>query len=157
MTIRRDEDVVLLEGVCAVEDAEVLMHELQAGATLIDWSACAHLHTACLQVLLAAGLPVRGAPANAAIARWLAPALRHVEPSPVVELEATGPGVFPDDTDAARLAGEATPQRSGVAGKGLDVGLDAQRGRGARVAAERAGVRQSPAQSRHRGQGRLAT
>ena len=95
MTIRRDDDVVLLEDVCAVEDAEVLMKELQAGATLIDWSACAYLHTACLQVLLAAGLPMRGTPANPAIARWLAPALLHVEPRtsplPAVEFDAPGP------------------------------------------------------------------
>jgi hypothetical protein len=95
MTIRRDDDVILLVDVCAVEDAEVLTQELLAGATLIDWSACAHLHTACLQVLLAAGLPLRGTPANAAIARWLAPALPHVEPRiarlPAVEFETPGP------------------------------------------------------------------
>ena len=72
MTIRRADDAVLLEGVCAVEDAEILMQELQADATLIDWSGCTHLHTACVQVILAAGLPMRGAPENPALARWLA-------------------------------------------------------------------------------------
>jgi hypothetical protein len=71
MTIRRVDETVLLDGVCAVEEAETLMHEIQAGATVIDWTGCAHLHTACLQVLLAAGLPTRGTPANPALARWL--------------------------------------------------------------------------------------
>ena len=73
MTIRRDDDVVLLEDVCAVEDAEILMQHLQAGATLVDWSGCTHLHTACLQVILAAGVPMRGTPASPLLARWLSP------------------------------------------------------------------------------------
>jgi hypothetical protein len=72
MTIRRVDDAVLLDGVCAVEDAEFLMRELQAGATLVDLSECTHLHTACLQVILAARLPMRGTPANPVLARWLA-------------------------------------------------------------------------------------
>jgi hypothetical protein len=76
MTIRRDDDAVLLEDVCVVEDAETLMLELQAGAALIDWSGCTHLHTACLQVILAARMPMRGSPANAALARWLTPMLQ---------------------------------------------------------------------------------
>jgi hypothetical protein len=40
-------------------------------ASVIDWTACRHLHTACLQVMLAARLPVRGPPLNAALALWL--------------------------------------------------------------------------------------
>ena len=75
MTIRRADDAILLEDVCAVEDAEILMQQLLDGATLIDWSGCTHLHTACLQVILAAGLPIHGTPANPALARWLAPIL----------------------------------------------------------------------------------
>ena len=78
MTIRRDHDAVLLENVCTVEDADVLMQELLAGATHVDWSGCTHLHTACLQVLLAARPSVRGKPDNPAIARWLAPILAPV-------------------------------------------------------------------------------
>lgn len=78
MTIRRVDDAVLLDDVCTVEDAEVLTQELQAGAAVIDWTACTHLHTACLQVILAAGRPVRGTPANPELARWLVPIL-HIE------------------------------------------------------------------------------
>jgi hypothetical protein len=75
MTIRRDEDTVHLDDVCAVEDADALVQELGAGATRIDWSGCTHLHTACLQVLMAAGVPMRGIPSNPALARWVAPLL----------------------------------------------------------------------------------
>lgn len=71
MTIRRADETIMLEGVCAVEEAETLMQELLAGATLVDWGGCTHLHTACLQVILAAGLPTRGTPTNVSLARWL--------------------------------------------------------------------------------------
>jgi hypothetical protein len=75
MTIRRLGDTIFLEGVCAVEDAEVLLQQLQAGADLIDWSGCAHLHTACFQLLLATRVPMSGTPVNPELARWLAPIL----------------------------------------------------------------------------------
>jgi hypothetical protein len=77
MTIRRVDQTIFLDGVCAVEDAELLIQRLQEGATAIDWSACGHLHAACLQVLLAARLPLLGTPANPELARWLAPILRR--------------------------------------------------------------------------------
>jgi len=70
MTVHCADDTILLQDVCAVEDAETLLNHVQAGATLIDWSGCTHLHTACLQVMLAAGIAVRGRPANPALARW---------------------------------------------------------------------------------------
>jgi hypothetical protein len=81
MTVRRAGDAIILEGVCAVEDAEVLLQYLQAGADLIDWSGCTHLHAACFQMVLVARLPMRGSPANPAIERWIAPILHSVEVS----------------------------------------------------------------------------
>ena len=75
MTIRRLGDTIFLEGVCAVEDAEILLQYLQAGADLIDWSDCTHLHAACFQLLLAARVPMSGTPANPDLSRWLAPIL----------------------------------------------------------------------------------
>jgi hypothetical protein len=81
MPIQRTDETILLDGVCAVEDAEVLLQQLQAGAALIDWSGCTHLHAACLQLLLAAHLPMQGIPANPALARWLTPIL-HQEAIP---------------------------------------------------------------------------
>jgi hypothetical protein len=95
MTVRRAGDTIFLEGVCAVEDAEILLQHLHAGAHLIDWCGCTHLHAACFQMILVARLPMRGPPANADIERWLAPILHSiemplvqvVEAEPVLELE----------------------------------------------------------------------
>jgi hypothetical protein len=75
MTIRRADDVILLLDICAVEDAEVLMQELETGASWLDWSGCTHLHTACLQVMMASHVPIRGNPAKPENARWVAPIL----------------------------------------------------------------------------------
>jgi hypothetical protein len=81
MTIRRVDDAILLEDVCPVDDAEALMETLQANGASIDVSGCTHLHTACLQIILAARLPVYGTPVNAALARWLAPLLAPAGPN----------------------------------------------------------------------------
>jgi hypothetical protein len=77
MTIRCADDAVLLEDVCAVEDAETLLHLLQSGASLIDWTGCTHLHAACLQVILVSGLPMRGTPDSPALARWVVPMITN--------------------------------------------------------------------------------
>jgi hypothetical protein len=75
MTVLRAESAVLLQDVCPVEDAEELLHQVQDGADIVDWSACTHLHTACLQVILGAGAAMRGMPAHPELARWIAPLL----------------------------------------------------------------------------------
>jgi hypothetical protein len=63
--------VIVLDGECPVEDAEVLLQLLQAQPDgPVDWSACTRLHTAVLQVLMAAAPPTRGACADAFVARW---------------------------------------------------------------------------------------
>jgi len=95
MAVRRAGDTIFLEGVCPVEDAEILLQHLQAGADLIDWCGCTHLHAACFQMLLVGRLPMKGPPANPEIVRWLEPILHSIEmPSgqvdeatPVLELE----------------------------------------------------------------------
>ena len=88
MTIRRAGDTIFLEGVCAVEDAETLLQHLQAGADLIDWCGCTHLHAACFQMLLIARLPMKGPPANPEIERWLVPILHAIEMPSVQVVEA---------------------------------------------------------------------
>jgi hypothetical protein len=50
---------------------KILMQKIQNGVTAIDWDGCTHRHAACLQVILAARVPVRGTPASPALARWL--------------------------------------------------------------------------------------
>jgi hypothetical protein len=72
MTVRRDGDgVIVLDGECPVEDAEALLQLLQAQPEgPVDWSACTRLHTAVLQVLMAAAPPIRGECGDAFAARW---------------------------------------------------------------------------------------
>ena len=75
MTVKRDGDgVIVLAGECAAEDAETLLEHLQAqpagqGAT-VDWSACIGLHTAVLQVLMAARPTIRGACGDPFVRDW---------------------------------------------------------------------------------------
>jgi hypothetical protein len=74
MTIRRtDNGTLVLEGVCPVEDAEPLLQMLQnMPAAKIDWRQCRQLHTAVLQVILAAGIAPVGPCGDAWAAEWLA-------------------------------------------------------------------------------------
>jgi hypothetical protein len=56
MSVTRDRDgTIVLEGACPVEDAEPLLQLLQGTPSgSLDWTRCSHLHTAVLQVILAA-------------------------------------------------------------------------------------------------------
>lgn len=59
--IRVNEAMVVLEGHCPIEEAETLLEAVQSGgAQGIDVSACRSMHTAILQILLAARLPLHG-------------------------------------------------------------------------------------------------
>lgn len=74
MTIRRDHNgTIILDGKCPVEDAEPLLEMLQASpATPVDWTRCQELHTAVVQVLLAAGTTPIGPCGDAWTETWLA-------------------------------------------------------------------------------------
>ncbi len=56
MTVRRDEQGhIVLQGDCPVDDTEELFQLLQAtSAATINWAQCSRLHTAIVQLLLAA-------------------------------------------------------------------------------------------------------
>ena len=77
MTIRRsDNGMLLLDGVCQVEDAEALLQLLQTVPTAaLDWTQCRQLHTAVLQVVLASGTVPAGPCGDAWVEQWLAPKL----------------------------------------------------------------------------------
>jgi hypothetical protein len=61
----RGDGVVVLIGVCPIEDAEVLLRRLSDNpAVAVDWSGCEQLHTAVIQVLLAAKPQIVGQPTN---------------------------------------------------------------------------------------------
>jgi len=76
MTIEFKDGVLACGGSLAVEDAELLQQALaeHTGAAA-DLAACEHVHAACLQVLMAAGVRVTAWPAAAALAAWLRAAL----------------------------------------------------------------------------------
>jgi hypothetical protein len=75
VSLRRDEaGAIVLDGVCPVEDAEPLLQMLQATPTaMLDWSRCNHLHTAVLQVILAARIAPAGPCGDPWIRQWMAP------------------------------------------------------------------------------------
>ena len=77
MTILRSDDgTVVLDGVCAVEDAEPLLQRLQATpAASVDWTQCRQLHTAVLQVIMASGGSPMGPCGDVWVEQWLAPKL----------------------------------------------------------------------------------
>jgi hypothetical protein len=81
VTVRSSENgVVLLEGVCPVEDAETLLQLLQTiPAAALDWTQCRQMHTAVLQVVLASGLVPLGPCGDDLVEQWLAPKLQKAK------------------------------------------------------------------------------
>jgi hypothetical protein len=73
MSVRRHENGnIALDGACPVEDAELLLKLLQAApAASCDWTRCGHLHTAVLQVLLAARPKLVGPCGDPWVERWI--------------------------------------------------------------------------------------
>lgn len=73
MTVRSaDNDMLVLEGECPVEDAETLLQQLQSKPTAtVDWTQCNYLHTAVLQVILASGRIPSSICGDPFVSRWL--------------------------------------------------------------------------------------
>ena len=72
MTIRLDGPTIHLDGDCPVEDAETLLRFLhEPSARTIDWTGAGRLHTAVIQVVLAADRGVRGPCGDPFVARWI--------------------------------------------------------------------------------------
>ena len=76
MTISRDGDVIRLQGVCRVEDAEPLTALLQSVCdSTLDLSTCEGLHAAVVQAILAFRPKIIGLPDDTFLRDWLVPAL----------------------------------------------------------------------------------
>jgi hypothetical protein len=75
VTVRREANgSIVLEGNCPVEDAEPLLQLLHATpAAPCDWTRCNKLHTAVVQVVLAARPMLVGPCGNPWVQRWVAP------------------------------------------------------------------------------------
>lgn len=82
MTVRLEEDRIVLEGVCRVEDAEPLAGLLEAHPRqVVDLSRCEGLHGAILQALLVFSRPTVGLEGNPNLNAWLAPLLAAQNPA----------------------------------------------------------------------------
>lgn len=73
MSVRRDDrGAIILEGECPVEDAEPLLELLQASpAAPLDWTRCTRLHTAVVQVVLAARPNLVGPCGDPWLQQWM--------------------------------------------------------------------------------------
>lgn len=71
MTIRLEDGAIVIDGVSPVEDAEVLLEKLQEHpGTPVDCSRCPSMHTAVVQVLMAANATIRGACGDDFVRLW---------------------------------------------------------------------------------------
>lgn len=77
MTVRRSgPGRISLEGACPVEEAETLLSLLLAEpSSVVDLSGCTRLHTALVQVLLAARPETSGPCRDPFVSRWVEPLL----------------------------------------------------------------------------------
>ena len=76
MSVTVEDGVIRLQGVCPIEDAEVLLRTLleNTGAS-VDWSGCDQAHGAVIQVLMAAKPVIVGSPTDHFLRRHLTGAL----------------------------------------------------------------------------------
>ena len=71
-----DDGVILIEGLCPIEDAEVLLRRLsERPQAKVDWSACEQAHTAVVQVLMAAHPQMIGFPTAMTLNEHIASAI----------------------------------------------------------------------------------
>lgn len=79
--IRNESGLLSLEGNCDVEEAEPLLEAfLGGGVEGLDLSRCHRLHTALLQLILAARVPVVSPPPEPTVAALLHSALEAAKP-----------------------------------------------------------------------------
>jgi hypothetical protein len=90
MSVRIAGDSVLLEGPCPAEDAETLLIALQEDrARTVDLAKAGRLHTAVVQILLAAKANLVGVPGD--------PFQRDHVFAPLIQSSATRDDIFQDD------------------------------------------------------------
>lgn len=74
MTVQLADAKIRLEGVCPVEDAELLQRLLlEEPGTGVDWSSCTEAHSAVIQVLLATRREILGSPQSTFLREWIYP------------------------------------------------------------------------------------
>ncbi len=93
MPVKLGKRTATLSGTVSVEEAEPLATWLrETDRPAVNLKACAHLHAAALQALLAARVRVSVAPADPFLSTWVLPALQaRTAPVPQPAKEATTP------------------------------------------------------------------
>jgi hypothetical protein len=87
MSVRWDGSLIRLIGDCRVEDAEALVTMLQThGGAPVDLSEAAQIHTAVVQVLLAATPALRGTSRDSFVRTWIEPLLNQARTGPAEPL-----------------------------------------------------------------------
>jgi hypothetical protein len=70
--LRHGNGTITLEGDCSVEDAEALLQMLLATpAARVDWTQAGHLHTAVVQVMVAAKPTLAGPCGDSWVRQWI--------------------------------------------------------------------------------------
>lgn len=75
MTVRREGELIYLDGACEVGEAETLVALLEQGLCVVDLSLARQLHGAVVQVLLKFKPELRGISEQAFVRDFLVPAL----------------------------------------------------------------------------------
>ena len=79
MTVEYRDEEAVFQGTVGAEDAEALLEWLQGRpGRRVDLTACRHLHSSSLQVLMAIHPLVAAWPEDSELATWLQSALRTV-------------------------------------------------------------------------------
>lgn len=95
----------MLEGSCTAEEAEPLLQMLQdAPRPMLDWTTCSHVHTAVLQVVLAARPALIGPCGDPWVARWV----QGVTMTPLVGPRAAVAAAW-DDTNCGKKSYNGLP------------------------------------------------
>lgn len=82
MPIRFEGETARFDGACTVDEAIPLAEWMEAtDAPRVDLGPCTGLHTALLQVLMAARATVAADPEDAFLKAWVAPLLRNARPA----------------------------------------------------------------------------
>jgi hypothetical protein len=80
MTVRRSDDATIeLLGICPIEDVEPLLQQLLGSPQpIVDWRECESAHAAIIQLLLVAGVSMRGQPRGAFLRNMVDSLFSHV-------------------------------------------------------------------------------
>ena len=72
MVIEIKDNVIKLNGICKVEEAETLLEHLKSNpGMVIDASNAEHIHTSLIQVIMALNTKIKALPKNEELSKWI--------------------------------------------------------------------------------------